>query len=206
MAPENISHTNAANEAQKETSAIVEEDKGSLALLEEAELYAAYGHTQKAIVILEDFVIQYPDVEKGWILLLSIYSSRGQSEEFEKAARLFSLNNKNDHAWKMIQALGRTLDKTNPLYTSDSSPTILNTPLNSRNEHRPIGIILVDLGYLPLQDLELSLKGFDPDQHGRFGNHLVSRRQVSYAQLTEAVLAQQAHAMTLQPDTSITLQ
>jgi tetratricopeptide (TPR) repeat protein len=203
MAPEHLPHINKADEVPKETSATEEEDKDSLALLEEAELYAVYGHTFNALAILEEFVILHPNCAKGWLLLLSIYSSQGQSDEFEKAARHFSVINENDPAWTMMQALGLTLDPTNPLYSNKSNPIILDTQLSDGHERRPIGLILVDLGYLTQQDLERILESFDPDKHGRFGNHLVSRRQVSYAQLNEAVLAQQEHTMTPQPDVTL---
>jgi tetratricopeptide (TPR) repeat protein len=204
MASEHLlSQTNTTDEVPKETSAIIEEDKDSLALLEEAELYAVYGHTFNALAILEEFVIQHPNCAKGWLLLLSIYSSQGQSDEFEKAARHFSVINENDPAWAMMQALGLTLDPTNPLYSNKSNPIILDTQLSKGHERRPIGLILVDLGYLTQQDLERILESFDPDKHGRFGKHLVSRRQVSYAQLNEAVLAQQEHTMMPQPDVTL---
>jgi hypothetical protein len=166
-----------------------EEEAG---VLEEAELYAVHGHPDKAIGILKEFVAQHPERENAWVLLLSIYSSREQTEEFDSAARKFLQHHKDSRAWRTIQAQGRTLDKMNPLYIdenelSSSAPTLAS---RAQPTHRPIGDILIELGHLSLQDMKNCLQDFDPKRHGRFGNYLVTRKQISHAQLNEALLSQ----------------
>ncbi len=163
------------------------------AVLEEAELYAIHGHPDKAIRILHEFVAQRPSSEKAWVLLLSIYSSRGLSEEFESTARDFLRHHKNSKSWRMVQAQGRTLDQGNPLYVDENatgSYAAFTSALEQPHQ-RPIGDVLIELGYLSLQDMENCLKDFDPKRHGRFGNYLVTRRQISHTQLNEALLIQQ---------------
>jgi len=177
-------------------------------VMEEAELYAVHGHADKGIKILQEFVGQHPTSEKAWILLLSICSSRGQAKMFESAARKFLLHNKNSTSWVAIQALGRTLDRENPLYLDENNPgaSVPLLPYFSQKKHRLIGDILVELNYLSSRDIENLLKDFDPKLHGRFGNYLVMSKQVSYAQLGEALMKQQADSTSLQSDSLPTLQ
>lgn len=161
-------------------------------VLEEAELYAVYGHPDKAIRILLEFLVQLPKSENAWMLLLSIYSSNAQIAEFEKASRKFLSHNKNSPHWKTIQALGRTLDKDNELYREESHELgALWLPSNATKQ-RPIGDILIELGYLSAQDMANCLGEFDPKQHGRFGNYLLTRRMINHSQLNEALLKQQS--------------
>lgn len=161
-------------------------------VLEEAELYAVYGHPDKAIRILLEFLVQLPKSENAWMLLLSIYSSNAQIAEFEKASRKFLSHNKNSPHWKTIQALGRTLDKDNELYREETHD-LGALWLPSKTTHtRPIGDILIELGYLSAQDMANCLGEFDPKQHGRFGNYLLTRRMINHSQLNEALLKQQS--------------
>lgn len=161
--------------------------------LEEAELYAIHGHPDKAIAILQDIVQQHPAEEDAWLLLFSIYSAHGKNREFENTAHTFHRLHPDSASWKMVQALGRTLELDNPLYAGDSklgaaAPFLPHIALSKR---RPLGKILVEMGLLTEQDMEIYLAGFDRKQHGRFGNYLVSRRQISHSQLNQALLKQQ---------------
>ncbi len=161
-------------------------------VLEEAELYSVYNHPDKATRILNEFIETHPNSEKSWMLLLSIYLSNGQADEYEKAARGFQQHNKNSPSWRMFQALGRTLDNGNPLYIDEGDPASFAPlfPYLFQHKHRPIGEILIELGHLSQQDLTNCLKDFDSKQHGRFGVFLVKRRQITHAQLNEALLKQ----------------
>lgn len=96
-------------------------DSEENSVLEEAELYILYGHHEKAAKALQKYVAQHPQSEKSWKLMLSILSSRGQAKEFETNARAFLQHNKNSPAWEAMQALGRTLDKNNPLYIDEKA-------------------------------------------------------------------------------------
>ncbi len=175
--------------AEKRNLAEAPLNKVERTVLEEAELYAVYGHPDKAVRILQEFVAMVPQSEDAWMLLLSIYSASLQVREFENAARKFLVDGKNSPHWKTIQALGRTLDKDNELY-SNGAKDVLWLP-SSSSRHRPIGDILIELGYLSAQDLAHCLGEFDPKQHGRFGHYLLTRRIINHAQLNEALLKQQ---------------
>jgi len=167
-------------------------NKEEQTVLEEAELYAVYGHPDKAVRILLEFLVQFPKSDNAWLLLLSIYSSHTQVDEFERASRKFLSHNKNSLHWKTIQALGRTLDKDNELYQENNTQkNALWLPSNVTKQ-RPIGDILIELGYLSAQDMANCLGEFDPKQHGRFGNYLLTRRMINHSQLNEALLKQQS--------------
>lgn len=194
-------------EPEAEQAAPVSEEE--VAVLEEAELYAAYGRPEKGAAILQEFVAQHPASVQAWMLLLSIYSARGQIAEFENAARAFLRHHESHPQWKTMQALGRTLDRANPLYLDENELASSAPPLPyfARHKHRPVGDILVELGYLSLQDMQNCLNDFDSKQHGRFGNYLVMRRQITHAQLNEALLRQQEEeAQPLVGDAMPTLQ
>jgi hypothetical protein len=101
-------------------------------VVEEAELYVEYGHPEKGIKILQEYVAQHPQSEKSWTLLLSIFSSHGQADEFETTVRAFLQHNINSPAWEEIQALGRAVDEQNPLYFDEKNQgaSISKPPLN----------------------------------------------------------------------------
>jgi len=146
--------------------------------------------------MLQEYIKQHPLSEKAWMLLLSIYSSNDQAEEFEKGARGFLKINKDNPLWETIQMLGRTLDKDNPLYKGEDDPSTSAASLtyHVQHEHRPVGEILIELGYLSQQDMVNCLEDFDSKLHGRFGNYLVQRRQITHAQLNESLLQQALEA------------
>ncbi len=162
-------------------------------LLEEAELYVIYGHSDKAIKMLAEYVGHHPSSDNAWVLLFSIYSSCGQSQEFEAAARKFRRLNKSSAAWKTVQALGRTVDNDHPLYSDETNPTEsapwLPSPIHRPRRH--IGDILVELGHISPEDMRNCLSEFDPKLHGRFGNYLLTKRLISHAQINDALLIQQ---------------
>ena len=176
-------------EKQSETDQLETEEH---AVLEEAELYTVYGHADKGIRMLQEFVAKHPQSERAWMLLLSIYSSLGQAREFESCSRSFLSRNKDSSLWKTVQALGRTLEKGNPLYVDEKNSGNDAWLPSSPHQHHLIGAILIELGYLSIQDLANCLGEFDPKAHGRFGNYLLMRRMINHAQLNEALLKQQA--------------
>ncbi|MDO8414095.1 MAG: hypothetical protein Q7S51_09940 [Gallionellaceae bacterium] len=173
-------------------------------IIEEAELYATYGHPERAALILQELVPQYPDKNEAWLLLLSILSSLKKGGEFEQTARDFMRHNPNSPVWTDIQALGRAVEQNNPLYTdgniADTTPPA--TPIAS-GKRRLIGDILVEAGVLSMRDMEKCLDDFDPKQHGRLGGYLVARKMVTPAQLQQALQQQQSIAS---PDTPSTPQ
>ncbi len=159
-----------------------------MSVQEEAELYTIYGHPDKGIKILREFLTVQPNSGKIWLRLLSIYASQGLTHEFEFAAKEFSRTNKNSEAWKMAQALGRTLDTHNPLYFDNITRSNIATDL----EEKQIGNILVDLGHLTPENLVQAEKEFNAKKHGRFGHFLVVKQFISHEQLDLAVFKQQS--------------
>ncbi|MBI3901338.1 MAG: hypothetical protein HY306_00100 [Nitrosomonadales bacterium] len=168
------------------------------AMLEEAGLYAVHGHPNRSIQILHEIIENNPAHTEARMLLISILSSLGRAEEFERAAREFHKHNENHESWEMVQSLGRTMDAHNPLYTGDDDlgGAALFLPQIALNKRRPVGDILVEMGALSMQDLKNCLHDFDPKAHGRFGGYLVSRKAITLTELNEALLQQQRENAT----------
>ncbi len=177
-------------------------------MLEEAELYAAHGHSDKAIEILHEIIAKNATYTEAWVLMMSILSSLGKAKEFEKAARDFFKHNPRSESWKMIQALGRTLDPRNPLYAGSNNLDIAARYLQqlALSGKRLVGDILVDMGVLSEQELKKSMADFDPKIHGRFGGYLVARKLITHAQLSEALVLQQGIGEEAVSGTRLTLQ
>lgn len=171
----------------KNVAEVNEEDS----VLEEAELYAAHGRPAKAAEILLEIIKLRPSKAEAWPLLFSIYSSLGKAEEFERTAKQFLIHHKDSPSWRGIQALGRTLDRDNPIYIDNSSYATSPAMLDTVPLRRPVGDVLLDMGVLSKQDLQNCLDDFDPKRHGRFGGYLVARKVITLAQLDEALLQQQ---------------
>ena len=170
-----------------------EEDLSDIdAMLEEAGLYAAHGRPAKAVEILQEIIKRCPSKVEAWPLLLSIYSALGKATEFERTARNFLEHHPDSSSWSGIQALGRTFDKSNPLYTDHNDGISgASTLPEYLNLHRPIGDVLMEMGALSAEELKNCLVAFDPKKHGRFGGYLVARKAITLAQLDQALLQQQ---------------
>lgn len=160
-------------------------------MLEEANLYAANGRMEKAVEILKEIIGRSPSNENAWKLLLSVYSALGRTLEFEKTAQNFLKHHKTSPSWNGIQVLGRTLDRDNPLYVSQSKLISASPLLPDAFTHRPIGDVLVEMGALSKQEMLKYLDEFDPNEHGRFGGYLVARKAITLAELDLALLRQQ---------------
>jgi tetratricopeptide (TPR) repeat protein len=162
-------------------------------LLEEAQLYVNHGRMAQAVEILEEINRRNPMNAEAWVLLLSSYSSLGRAAAFETSAHAFQERHKDSLLWGGIQALGRTLNPTAPLYVARNSSGI--------TVRRPIGDILLELGSLSPEALQICLDEFDSKKDGRLGGYLVKRKIISLAQLDEALLVQQG-GNGAAPDTS----
>jgi Tfp pilus assembly protein FimV len=187
-----IQLTASSQRAKPEVHPALEENEAlaanEIAVLEEGELYAIYGHPDKGIKVLREYLTLHPNSGKIWLRLLSIYSSQGLNKEFETAAKEFSRTNKNSQSWKMAQALGRTLDAQNPLYFDNNT----RTNSASASEEKQIGDVLVELGHLSPESLSQCTQEFDAEKHGRFGHYLVTKQLITHAQLDEALFKQQS--------------
>ena len=161
-------------------------------MLEEAELYSTHGRPAKAAELLQAIIQRSPAKLDAWSLLFSIYSSLGKASEFEKAAREFLKYHESNPTWSKIQALGRTLDKSNPLYVDNNIDAAASSALEDAiSSFRPVGDILIEMGVLTEQNLQNCLDTFDPKKHGRFGGYLLARKEITLEQLDQALLLQQ---------------
>lgn len=189
ITPKNtVAHAPEVPEKSPAEQQLAGKEDQEIAVLEEGELYAIYGHSDKGVKILLEYLGAHPNSEKVWLRLLSIYASQGLASEFEKTAKEFLVLNKNSKLWRMMQALGRTVDQHNPLYADESTQPLF--PLNQ--EEKQIGDILVEMGYISVADLQLCLAEYDFNKHGRFGHFLVMHRLITHSQLDEALYKQQS--------------
>ena len=193
---------NIAAPPQKEIKEEANEDD---LLLEEAMLYASHGRPRKAVEMLLEIVKQYPSKTGAWSLLLSCYSSLAKAAEFEKTAREFLKHHEGSPLWRGIQALGRTLDKNNPMY-ADNNPAAASSLSEDMAMRQPIGDVLVNMGILSEQDLQNCLNDFDPEKDGRFGGYLVKRKAITLVQLDQALLQQQGVGNEAKPGALPSLQ
>ena len=163
-------------------------------VIEEAELYATYGHPERAALILQELIQQHPGKSEAWLLLLSILASLKNAAKFEQTAQKFLKFNKSNIAWKEIQALGRSLERDNPLYDDGSAPasTTAPAPNIAPSKRRLIGDVLVDAGVLSAEDMKQCLDNFDPKRDGRLGGYLVARKVITQEQLQQALRQQQS--------------
>lgn len=87
-------------------------------VLDEADLYMAYGWANRAIELLQEYLEKHPDDIQLWKKLFEIYSSQGMKQEFEQLALRCQATMDDSGLWVLVQKLGRQLDAENPLYLS----------------------------------------------------------------------------------------
>ena len=171
----------------------VERDMNEVdSMLEEAELYANHGRPATAVKILQEVIKLHPSKAAAWLLLLSSYSSLGKAVEFEETAGEFLKHHKNNPLWSSVQALGRTFDRNNSLYV-DSKGSIFASHIlsNATPSRRSVGDILIEMGALTEEALQRCLDDFDRKKHGHLGGYLLARKEITIAQLDQALLLQQ---------------
>ncbi|PWB57481.1 MAG: hypothetical protein C3F18_04010 [Nitrosomonadales bacterium] len=87
-------------------------------VLDEADLYLAYGWANRAIELLQEYLEKHPDDVQLWKKLFEIYSSQGMKQEFEQLALRCQSTMYDSGLRVLVQKLGRQLDAGNPLYLS----------------------------------------------------------------------------------------
>lgn len=87
-------------------------------VLDEADLYLAYGWANRAIELLQEYLEKHPDDVQLWKKLFEIYSSQGMKQEFAQLALRCQSTMDDGALWVLVQKLGRQLDAGNPLYLS----------------------------------------------------------------------------------------
>ncbi len=87
-------------------------------VLDEADLYLAYGWANRAVELLQEYLEKHLDDVHLWKKLFEIYSSQGMKQEFEQLALRCQSSMDDSSLWVLVQKLGRQLDAENPLYLS----------------------------------------------------------------------------------------
>ncbi len=170
-------------------------DAGELAeidsMIEEAELFAIHGHQYKAIEILNDIVLKYPNKVESWLLLLSIFRNKKNARQFESIAKKFLDTLGSNDAWKGIQEAGRSIDPANPLYFDTNSTHVANAEQSIKpNKRRLLGDILIDIKAISVGDLVSSIAHFDHLRDGRLGDYLIALGLIKQGQLDDALQQQ----------------
>ncbi len=109
---EDFFHPTSIFDAQSETVTFTEAES----VIDEVDLYLAYGWANRAIDLLQGYLENHPDDTQLWTKLLETYSSQGMAQEFEQLAlRCQSVMEAGD-LWSSVKKMGRQLDPGNPLY------------------------------------------------------------------------------------------
>lgn len=85
-------------------------------VLDEADLYMAYGWSNRAIELLQDYMGKHPDDVSLWKKLFEVYGSLEMKQEFEQLALRCQSTMDDSSLWVLVQKMGRQLDAENPLY------------------------------------------------------------------------------------------
>jgi len=99
-------------------------------VLDEADLYLAYGWSNRAIELLQEYLEKHPDDVQLWKKLFETYSVQGMKQEFEQLALRCQATMDDSGLWVLVQKLGRQLDAENPLY-SFSPETVSEAPADA---------------------------------------------------------------------------
>jgi pilus assembly protein FimV len=97
-------------------------------VLDEADLYLAYGWANRAIESLQEYLDKHPDDVHLWKKLFEIYSSQGMKPEFEQLALRCQSAMDDSSLWVLVQKLGRQLDADNPLYFASHEESEITAP------------------------------------------------------------------------------
>jgi len=109
-------------------------------VVEEAQLYAAHNRPQKSIEMLGELIEAHPEKMDAWLSLFTNYASLNAVDQFASLAQKFKLVEHDEHTWILVQSLGRTLDRENPLYqekNQDSAPVAVSS-VATENANEPI--------------------------------------------------------------------
>ncbi|BCB27791.1 hypothetical protein SKTS_26770 [Sulfurimicrobium lacus] len=90
-------------------------------VLDEADLYLAYGWSNRAIELLQEYLEKHPDDVQLWKKLFETYSTLGMKQEFEQLALRCQATMDDSGLRVLVHKLGRQLDGANPLYASSEA-------------------------------------------------------------------------------------
>lgn len=97
-------------------------------VLDEADLYLAYGWANRAIDSLQEYLGKHPEDVHLWKKLFEIYSAQGMKPEFEQLALRCQSTMDDSSLWVLVQKLGRQLDSGNPLYFASPEENKITAP------------------------------------------------------------------------------
>ncbi|XZG69564.1 type IV pilus assembly protein FimV [Chitinibacteraceae bacterium HSL-7] len=106
---------------------------------EEAQLLVDHGLIQQAVNLLGHEIESHPTALALWMKLFEVLSQNDMRQVFQERAVAFRLQFASDTLWHQVQALGRSFDVDNPLYTEQEDETLELPPL-------PEPDVLPDLG------------------------------------------------------------
>lgn len=111
-------------------------------VLDEADLYLAYGWANRAIELLQEYLENHPDDTQLWKKLLETYSGQGMKQEFEQLALRCQVTMEDGGLWAMVREMGRELDPENPLYQAteeerEAAPGVEEEGKPARREEIP---------------------------------------------------------------------
>jgi len=115
-APEEDLYNGPASIFGADTNAVTFTEAESV--LDEADLYLAYGWSNRAIELLQGYLEKHPDDVQLWKKLFETYSAQEMKLEFEQLALRCQATMDDSGLWVLVQKLGRQLDAENPLYFS----------------------------------------------------------------------------------------
>lgn len=137
-------------------------------VLDEADLYLAYGWSNRAIERLQGYLDGHQDDVQVWRKLFELYAGLGLKQEFEQLALRCQAALKDPELWGKVLQLGYRLDPENALYRAaadgaadkaNAGPEIptLTTPLEFTLDHE------LPSHYMPTED-RLDLDPLFPEQ------------------------------------------
>ena len=130
-------------------------------VLDEADLYLAYGWSNRAIELLQAYLEKHPVDVQLWKKLFEIYSAQGMKQEFEQLALRCQATMDDSGLWVLVQKLGRQLDAGNPLYSA--SPEMASeAPADTALPAPPISTLDTPLEFV-LDDKAPAVKEGQPE-------------------------------------------
>jgi hypothetical protein len=87
-------------------------------IIDEVNLYLAYGWHKKAIDLLKLHIEKDPKEVQAWLMLFQIYRREEMKEEYAQLARHFREVFEDKVLWHTVQKIGREFDADNPVYSS----------------------------------------------------------------------------------------
>lgn len=119
-------------------------------VLDEADLYLAYGWANRAIELLQGYIEHHPDDPQLWEKLFETYASQGMKVEFAQLAQRCLATMGDPGLLTSMRNLGSQLDPDNELYRTASADRASRVPAPAAPETAPEGAAIPTLDF-PLE-------------------------------------------------------